>query len=121
MNEDLIDLSDNDFGHNFGHINIESKSNESINNVPTIFKDFVSKKTSLFERYTIDWTRDIELDHIIPKGLVVKNTPMMGIFNRIGNLQLIHKDCHKIKTNFDLKFFTLVRLVEKHTLYRKTR
>ena len=44
----------------------------------------------------------------------------MEILNSIGNLQLVHAECHKTKTRKDKLIISIMKQVEKLTLPKKT-
>jgi hypothetical protein len=92
------------------------------------FKDTLVKRTSnrvlggLIENKTlgrlsnriIDWSGDLKMDHIIPVGITYGIPELQEMLKGIGNLRLIHGECHKLKTFGDEKdFFKLFRKHKK--------
>ena len=64
----------------------------------------------------IYWLPDVEIDHIIPKIIGGTSIELKKILNRQMNLQLIHKSCHKDKSQIDKLFIDEYRKIRKKVL-----
>ena len=68
---------------------------------------------NLLDKRAQNWLEDTQVDHIIPSILGGKVPILKNLLSKAENLQLLHKQCHKIKTSLERKNFI--------NLYRQTR
>ena len=76
-------------------------------------RTYNSKMINLLDKRAQNWLEDTQVDHIIPSVLGGKVPALRNLLSKVENLQLLHKQCHKIKTSFERKNFI--------SLYRQTR
>jgi len=124
FNENNFDLDQITVARYYSQIN-SATINPISNNKFNIDYKPVLKSKSLSEISTLkalarhhrtiyDWSKGLDLDHIIPIKLAGKIDSLTNLLESINNLRLIHKKCHKTKT-FGLEEQQLLKD------YRKTR
>lgn len=62
-------------------------------------QDLPGKKStiSMLDSRSNNYFRGLEKDHIIPKAFSGSSVSLRRMFEDLDNLQLVHKDCHKLK------------------------
>lgn len=54
--------------------------------------------TNILDSRNTNWFSGLEKDHKIPKILITQNKGHLELFGDISNLQLVHKNCHSLKS-----------------------
>jgi retron-type reverse transcriptase len=56
------------------------------------------KVINILDNRNKNWFKDLEKDHKIPKIITTSNEQHLKIINDLKNLQLVHKNCHSLKS-----------------------
>lgn len=89
---------------------------EEINLSTSSHLDISDFKLSRSKPQSTVWDKDLVLDHSIPLVFGGQDTTLKMILNQKDNLNLVHTECHKIKTKADLKIISDYRKFKKHNL-----
>lgn len=122
-NENLVNW--NKMGNNLEMTSLYFESNKDIDIAEIIDEQNINDRQgfTLSESHAInnqekldissqrDWSTNLDFDHIIPKGVSRYDKTLKSIFDSYENTQLVHKRCHKLKSNQDREIMKKLRKV----------
>jgi len=81
-------------------MDLQSKIDDiSINDSIGIETGNIGLPMDIHKNMTINWWRGLQRDHVVPSIIAGNNKELRLIVDRIENLQIVHKHCHKQKSD----------------------